>query len=98
MKTFLSTAHEEQNSDNSKSIGVLTNFTKEGDYFKDSLIYIYNKNIYIFFETIFDMLDYLLYAKSTTRRAYMRESDFDMLYDDKQGIKGKFNEHLNWVN
>lgn len=95
MKTFIKTAHEEEYSDKSKTLGVLLNIDK--DYKRvDSLIYIYSKNMYIFFNTIMEMNDYLLYGETKAQRAYISEEDFDVIYDAPY-IEGKFIEHLTWL-
>ena len=93
--TYIKTAHEEGYSDNSKTLGVLTNWNTFGEKI-DSFTYIYNEGIYIFFDTIIDMNDYLLYADKKTKRAYMNENDFDILYD--KPFKNTFNDHLEWFN
>lgn len=97
MITYIEPVHEETiSSDESKTLGVLYNYnsTKE---FKDSLIYIYNKKNYIFFETIIDMFDYLYYGdKTNVKRAYMPEPTFDEYLD--KNVNGIFSEHLTWLN
>lgn len=97
MKTLLNTIHEEEYSDKSRVIGVLLNFSIKNGDFKDSFIYIYRKGIYIFFNTIIDCMDYLLYSDSNVQRAYMRENDFDELYDKPKGIDGEFRGYLKWL-
>jgi len=52
--------------------------------------------MYIFFNTIMDMNDYLLYGDyGKTKRAYISEADFDNYYD-AQAIQGLFSENLTW--
>lgn len=98
MKTQIKTIHEEEYSDNSRTLGVLLNFSSEIEYesWKDSLIYIYHDGMYIFFNTIVEMIDYLLYGESKMKRAYMSEDEFDKYYDAKF-IEGKFTEILKWT-
>jgi len=97
MATYLKTAHEEQYSDGTKTLGVLINFD-ENESFKESFVYIFNheKKMYIFFNTMIDMFDYILYGENKMKRAYMEEQEFDTFYDAKY-IGGKFTEHLIWV-
>jgi len=96
MVTYLKTAHEEQYSDGSKTLGVLVNFD-EDENFKESFVYIFNhKNaMYIFFNTMVDMFDYILYGEDKMKRAYMEEQEFDELYDE-DSIEGTFTEKLTW--
>lgn len=94
MKTFITTAHEEEYSNNGKTLGVLLNFDEEHNRV-DSLIYIYHKGMYIFFNTIIDMNDYILYGEKKMKRAYISEEDFDKIYDTSY-IDGKFSEQLTW--
>ena len=97
MKTFIRTAHEEEYSNKSNTLGVLLNVDKN---FKrvDSLLYIYrqNRNMYIFFNTITDMNEFLLYGDGKMPRAYLSEEEFDNIYDLGY-IEGKFTEHLDWT-
>ena len=95
MKTIITTAHEEEYSNKSRTLGVLLNFDMEGKRV-DSLVYIYREGMYIFFNTIMDMNDYLLYGDyGKTKRAYISEADFDNYYD-AQAIQGLFSENLTW--
>jgi hypothetical protein len=95
MKTFIRTAHEEEYSNKSRTLGVLLIVDKN---FKrvDSLIYIYREGMYIFFNTIMEMNDYLLYGETKAKRAYISEEDFDKLYDAPY-IDGNFIDHLTWT-
>lgn len=97
MKTFIRTAHEEEYSNKSNTLGVLLNVDKD---FKrvDSLLYVYrqNRNMYIFFNTITDMNEFLLYGDGKMPRAYLSEEEFDNIYDLVY-IEGKFTEHLDWT-
>jgi hypothetical protein len=94
MRTNITTAHEEEYSDGSKTLGVLFNYSEDGT-FKEGLVYIYKKGMYIFFNTMIDMMDYLLYAETKVARAYMEEEEFDVYYDADY-IEGKFNDLLKW--
>ena len=96
MRTQITTAHEEQYSDGSRTLGVLFNYSEIVD-FKESIIYIYHNGRYIFFDTMIDMMNYLLYGDrdNNVKRAYMEEDDFDALYDADY-INGKFSERLTW--
>ena len=97
MKTFITTAHEEEYSDKSRVLGILLNFD-ENVARVDSFAYIFNKkkNMYIFFNTIMDMNDYLFYGEQKIKRAYMPEDEFDKIFDAPY-IKGKFIEFLEWI-
>jgi hypothetical protein len=100
MKTYLKTVHAEEYSDGSKTLGILLNYDDDG--FQESFPYIYNQKntMYIFFNTIIDMMDYLLYGEmhgeSKMKRAYMEEIEFDKLYDI-DFLNGIFKENLSWV-
>lgn len=94
MKTKIKTAHEEEYSDNSRTLGVLLNYSIADDW-KDSLVYIYREGMYIFFNTIVDMIDYLLYGDNKVKRAYMDEEEFDSYYDAEY-VDGSFSEKLKW--
>jgi len=95
MKTFIKTAHEERYSDGSKTLGIILN-SDENNNRIDSLAYIYRQGMYIFFDTIMGMNDYLLYSDTKIRRSYVPEEDFDNIYDAPY-IEGNFSEHLKWV-
>lgn len=97
MKTFITTAHEEEYTNKSRALGVLLNFD-EGYKRIDSLIYIYtaSRKMYIFFNTIIDMNEFLLYNEGKMKRAYINEEDFDKFYDAPY-IDGKFSEQLTWL-
>lgn len=98
MITHIKTIHEEEYSDKSRTLGVLLNFSLEIEHngWKDSFIYVYHDGMYIFFNTIVEMIDYLLYGESKMKRAYMSEDDFDEYYD-AESIEGKFTEILKWT-
>lgn len=97
MKTFIRTAHEEEYSNKTNTLGVLLNVDEN---FKriDSVLYIYRhaRNMYIFFNTISDMNEFLLYGDGKMQRAYLSEEEFDKIYDLTY-IEGKFTEHLKWT-
>lgn len=97
MKTFIITAHEEEYSNKSRTLGVLLNINEENERI-DSLIYIYteSRKMYVFFNTIIEMNEFLLYGDSKMKRAYISEDEFDKLYD-ADFIEGKFSEHLSWA-
>ena len=94
MITYIQTAHEEQYSDSSYTIGVLLNYDEDGNRI-DSFAYLYRSGIYIFFNTIIDLIDYLVFDDGTKPRAYLKEAQFDSYYD--VSIKGNFNDYLEWV-
>jgi len=97
MTTYIRTAHEEEYSNKSNTLGVLLNEDDKGNRI-DSLLYIYrqNRNMYIFFNTITEMNEFLLYGDGKMPRAYLSEEQFDNLYDLPH-IEGKFTEHLAWT-
>jgi hypothetical protein len=96
MATYLKTAHEEQYSDGSKTLGMLINYD-ENDSQIESFVYVFNheKKMYIFFNTMIDMFDYMLYGENKMKRAYMEEQEFDKYYDS--GVEGSFKDELKWV-
>lgn len=98
METFIITGHEETltKGDVEKTLGVITNLSKESPNWRDSTIYVYHKEMYIFFESMFDMINYLFYGESKMKRAYMEEDVFDS-YFDADYIQGTFSEKLEWV-
>lgn len=95
MLTKIRTIHEEQFSGSEKLIGVLHNFSSDEE-FSDSFIYVYNRNVYIFFNTIAEMIEYLLQGDKDIKRAYMKEEVFDSLYDNE--FEGIFEDKLSWFN
>jgi hypothetical protein len=101
MKTRIKTAHEEETTqqDKKRIIGVLFNYSYELEHenWKESFVYIYKEGMYIFFDTIIEMLDYLLYGDTKMNRAYMEEQEFDEYYD-AHDIDGSFGEKLSWLN
>jgi hypothetical protein len=100
MKTKLITLHEEQYTDGSKTLGVLINYSDSNNSttlfdFKESFTYIYKEGMYIFFNTMIDLIDYLLYGEKEMKRAYMEETVFDKYYGSIE-IEGKFTDILTW--
>ena len=97
MKTRIITAHEEEYSNKSNTLGVFLNIDEQGQRI-DSLVYLYRekRKMYIFFNTIMDMNEYILYGDGKMQRAYLPESDFDYYYD-AISIDGKFTNHLTWT-
>jgi len=97
METRLKTAHEEQYSDGSRTLGVLLNYDVNSDW-KESLVYIFTEKtkIYTFFNTIIDMIDFSMYEDKKIHRAYMEEKEFDQYYDATI-IDGIFAEKLKWL-
>lgn len=95
MKTKLKSIHEEEYSDNSRSLGVILNYDINTDW-KESFIFIYKNDVYVFFDCIIHMIDYLMYAEKSMKRAYMEEKQFDE-YFDADFIDGSFRDKLNWV-
>lgn len=91
--TIIKTAHEETYSDG-RCLGILTNYENDSLKRIDSFAYIFRDDMYIFFETIVDMIDYLLYGEGKVKRSYMKEIDFDNYYDN--GMEGTFEEVLKW--
>ena len=98
--TYIQTAHEETYS-NGRTIGVLLNYDDDGKRV-DSFIYLFrddgtnhNSGMYIFFETIIDLNDYMLYGDKKVKRAYMKEDAFDKIFDMSH-IDEDFNTYLEW--
>lgn len=96
--SIIKTAHEETYSDG-RSLGVLVNYRpfNENNVLDkiNSFAYLYKEGMYIFFETIMEMNDYLLYGDRKIKRAYMKEHDFDNYYDN--GLNTSFEEVLKWI-
>ena len=100
METYLITGHEEfhQQGEEEKNFGVLVNLSKEKPNWRESTIYVYKNGLYIFFETIYDMVNYFFVGhKENIKRAYMNEDTFDSFFDAEY-IDGTFMEKLEWVN
>ena len=98
MKTGIRTTHEEKYTQNetNRTIGILYNYPVGDENWSDSFAYLYKDKMYIFFNTIIEMVDYLLYGELKMNRAYMEESEFDEYYDADY-IDGTFNDKLKWV-
>jgi hypothetical protein len=98
MKTQLRSVHEEAYSDGSRTLGVIINYTDDNSY-KESFTFIYHQKnaMYIFFNTMVDLFDYLLYGESKMKRAYLEEIEFDNIYDADY-VDGKFIDILKWQN
>jgi len=99
MKTHIKSIHEEQYSDGSKTLGMLLNYSSDlinAKSFKESFPFIYKEGMYIFFETMVDLFDYLLYGEKKMKRAYMEEIEFDKHYE-AHSIEGEFKHLLNWL-
>lgn len=103
MITHLKTAHEEQYSNNSRTLGVLFNYSSEIEHenWKESFVYMFREKkgefgMYIFFDTMFDLFSFMLYSEDKMKRAYMSEEEFDSIYD-ASFIEGTFREKLIWV-
>ena len=106
MITHITTAHEEGYSDDSRTLGVLLNYSSEPEHenWKDSLIYMFRHTSedgieggrYVFFNTMFDMWSYIFYSENKMKIAYMDEDEFDSYYDAPY-IEGKFTEKLKWI-
>lgn len=96
MKTRLKSVHEEKSLDGRYTFGVVLNDNDEG--FKECFIFIFehSRNMYTFFDTIIDMIDFMFYREDKKKRAYMSDEEFDT-YHDVQYIEGKFSEILKWV-
>lgn len=96
METKLRTAHEENftQGEINKIIGVMTNYSINDDWY-ESFIYVFTNETYIFFDTMIEMFNYLLYGEKKMKRAYMKEVDFDKHYDS-QYIDDKFRDILQW--
>ena len=82
METYIITGHEETltQGDNEKTLGILTNLSKENKNWRQSVVYIFHNEIYIFFETLYDMINYLFYGENKMKRAYMDEEMFDSFF------------------
>lgn len=97
MKTFIKTIHEEYfNDDNKSSISILINYNGNYTDILDDFIVYFDNGVYIFFETIFDCINFVTYDMKTIKRGYIYEDDFDDFYDE--GIDGVIRDKLNWFN
>lgn len=96
MKTHLKLIHNEEFSDNSRTLGVLLNYSDEDTNWRDSFIFLYHDKRYLFFNTMYEMFNYMLNGARNITYAPMSEEDFDK-YDDAEFIDGMFNDVLVWV-
>lgn len=99
MKTKLMTAHEESyvHNDKTRIFGVLVNYSIEpSKQYKNSLIYTYKDGVYVFFNTIIDAINYMLYGENDVKRAYLKEVVFDIYYDS-EFIDSEFTNKLEWL-
>ena len=99
--TKIETVHEETYSDG-RTLGVLVNYKRAAFGINekiDSLVYYFriteDGGMYVFFETIVDMNDYMLYGDDKVKRAYMKEENFDNYFDN--GCEGPFYGCLEWT-
>ena len=84
MKKYkLITIHEESLSEN-ETLCVFLNVNNYDDNDKESVIGIYDKSteIYLFFNTIKELIDYRYYSVRVMQRAYYKEELFDEYYDN----------------
>jgi hypothetical protein len=99
MKTHIKEIHNEQFSDGRYTVGILLNYSSEIEHegWKETLVYSFDheRNIYTFYNTIFDMLNALLYHDDK-KRAIMTDEEFEG-YCDAQYIEGSFSSYLTWV-
>lgn len=100
ISSIIITAHEEHYSDG-RVIGIILNLDLDNNMERiDSFPYIFRESDdgsrYIFFETIANMNDYMLYGDRKVKRAYMTEDTFDMFYDSDE-IIGVFSDYLKWL-
>lgn len=105
MLTFIRTIHEETVPDTENIIGVLLNEISDEnvvsteEFKSQSFVYIFKTTtkMYIFFNTMVDMIDYYFYGNEKCLRAYMKEDKFDEIYDETS-FDGEFTEYLDWTN
>ena len=100
MTTHVKEIHNEQFSDGRYTIGIILNYSSEVQFegWKETFVYSFEheRNMYTFYETIFDMLNYLLYHEDKKKRAFMTDEEFES-YCDAPEIDGKFSDRLKWV-
>lgn len=99
MKTHITSIHEEQFSDNGRVLGIIVNHDNTLDTFdfKDTFPFTFQNEIYIIFETMSALMEYLINGNNNPKRAYVSEEDFDELYDAEY-IHGKFSDMITWIN
>lgn len=97
MTTHIREIHNEQFSDGRYTIGILLNEDDDRTW-KETFAYVYEheRNMYTFYETIFDMLNFLLYREDKMKRAYMSDEEFEG-FCDAPHIEGKFSDNFKWV-
>lgn len=99
MKTHIKEIHNEQFSDGRYTIGIVLNYSSEIQHegWKETFAYAFDheRKTYSFYNTIFDMLNALLYHEDK-KRAIMTDEEFET-FCDSQYINGKFSDHLIWV-
>jgi hypothetical protein len=103
IRTHLKITHTEYLNDGVSEFGTILNFdnsfninNKHDKQFSESFAYYYKAENYIIFKTLANLFDFMLYGDTKTNRAYLSESDFDLLYDDYTGFYGTFNDQLEW--
>lgn len=91
------TIHEEDIPDSDNTIGILINEYDQA-LRPESFIYIYKKatKMYIFFNTMVEMIDYYYYGNDRCLRAYVKESAFDTMYGTKN-LTDKFVNLIEWT-
>ena len=99
MITHVKEVHNEQFSDGRYTIGIVLNYSSEVEHvdWKETFAYAFDheRNTYSFYNTIFDMLNALLYHEDK-KRAIMTDEEFET-YCDASQIEGKFSDYLKWV-
>ena len=100
MTTHIKEIHNEQFSDGRYTIGIVLNYSSEIEHegWKETLVYSFDHErlTYTFYNTIFDMLNALLYHEDKMKRAFMTDEEFEG-YCDAPYIEGKFSDYLKWV-
>jgi hypothetical protein len=102
MTTYIKTIHEESSSEGTRTLGALLNYSSIEDW-HETLFYTYREGMYVFFNTMTDLFDYLLYGENKMKRAYLEEEEFDKYYSIKVNdklisveIDGTFSDRLIW--
>jgi hypothetical protein len=100
MTTHIREIHNEKFSDGRYTIGILLNYSSEIEHegWKETFAFVFEheRNMYTFYETIFDMLNFLLYREDKMKRAFMSDEEFEG-YCDAPYIEDTFSSHLSWV-
>jgi hypothetical protein len=92
----IKTIHEEEIPDSVVTIGILVN--ESDDMLRpESFIYIYKKDtkMYIFFNTMVEMIDFYFYGNDRCKRAYVKEDTFDKMYGEF--LTDKFVNLIEWT-